>query len=508
MNRKERREKGAGPTGGGNLAALLRRARELVVKGALAEAHFLYEQILKDDPDNAGALLDLGVAALERKDIAAAAPLLEKAARLSPENPWALMALAVVKMEQRDGDAALALCEKAEKLDPSAEALTKLGLFYKETGYLDRAASCLRKAVDKKPELVMAWFNLRDLKKFSPADPDLDRLDAVVAKSGALPARQQAQLQFVLGKAWLDAGDTDRAFDHYAKANAMKRGAVAYDIANFEQYIENIIAHFDENAVRRLRHMAASGSERPIFIVGMPRSGSTLVDQILASHPAAASIGESRAFQDAVPVVPNAEVRAGYFSAQTASISKRFIEQLAPDVFGDIATKYLAANEVNDAARVVDKMLFNFVWTGLIRLAFPKARIIHCARDPLDMGLSIWRMHFAGNVPWAYDQKDIGRYYHAYQRLMAHWHRLFPGEIYDLSYEAMVADQEAETRKLLEYCGLPWDERCLNFYAAGRRISTASFVQVRKPVYKDSVGSGRKYAKYLQALIETLEAAR
>jgi tetratricopeptide (TPR) repeat protein len=194
MNRKQRRAKGGAATGGKDASALLRQARELVVKGALAEAHFIYGQILKDDPDNAGALLDLGVAALERRDTAAAAPLIEKAARLAPANPWALMALAVVKMEQRDGDAALALCEKAEKLDPPAEALTKLGLFYKETGYLDRAAACLRRAVDKKPELVMAWFNLRDLKKWQAGDPDLARLEAAATKTAALPPRQQAQM--------------------------------------------------------------------------------------------------------------------------------------------------------------------------------------------------------------------------------------------------------------------------------------------------------------------------
>jgi hypothetical protein len=509
VNRKERRARGtAGGAGGGNTAAAaLKLAREMARRGNTAEAGLMYRQILQANPNNVAALLDLGIGAVERMDIEGAAPLLAKAAALDPKNPWALVGLAIVRLEQSNMEEALKLAEKTARLDCPPQVLTKLGILYKETGHLDRARQCLRKALIKKPDHVVAWYNLQDLKKFAPGDTDIAKLEEIAAKANTLPPHEQVDLHFTMGKAFLDTGDTDKAFAHIAEGNRLKRSSIVnYDIGFFEEYIGNVIKHFDETAVKRLRNKVTVRSDRPVFIVGMFRSGSTLADQIISSHPDATSVGEAKFFQYGIPVVPNTEMREGYFNETTPSVSKTFMEQLTGEALDGVAQKYLAATDpfAKGAKRVVDKMLFNYIWVGLMRLAFPEGRVIRCLRDPADICLSIWRTNFAAPIPWAYDQKEIARYYLGYERLMQHWHRILPGEIYDLNYEAVVADQEGETRKLLDFCGLPFDDRCLNFHKTERRVSTASDVQVRQPIYKDSVKKWKKYEKYLAPLLDTL----
>lgn len=507
MNRKDRRARGGGSsTSGGKQAGALKLARDMMRKGFTAEAGNMYRQILQDDPDNVGALLDLGIAAVERQDIDGAAPFLAKVVAVDPKNPWGLVGLAIVRMEQQDMPAALALAEKCQRLDCPPQVLTKLGMLYKEAGQLDRARQCLRQAVIKKPDLVMAWFNLQGLKKFAPGDSDLAKLHDLSAKVDTLPPNEQIHFQFTIGKALLDAGDAEKAFAHISEGNRLKRATYTYDIGFYEEYIDNVIRHFDEDAVRRLRNKVTVRSDRPVFVVGLLRSGSTLVDQILSSHPDVASMGEAKYLQECIPVVPNTEMKGGIFTDRTPSVSKAFMDQLSVEILDDIARKYLAVTEpfAHSAKRVVDKMLFNYIRIGLMRLAFPDGHVIRCKRDPVDVGLSIWSTLFAANIPWAYDQTEIARYALGYEKLMTHWHRLFPGQIYDVQYEKMVADQKGETRKLLDFCGLPWNESCLTFHKTERRVSTASDVQVRQPIYTDSVRKWMKYEKYLQPMVQTL----
>lgn len=490
MNRKQRRAQGGGggTTSGGRHAATLKLARDMTRKGFNAEAGNLYRQILQEDPDNVGALLDLGIAAVERMDIEGAAPFLTRVVGLDPRNPWGLIGLAIVRMEQGDMAGAVKLADKCHKLECPPQVLTKLGMLYKEAGQLDRARQCLRQALVKKPDFVMAWFNIMGLKKFTPGDSDIARLLEIETRAETLPAHEQVHLQFTLGKALLDAGDAEAGFAHFARGNKLKRATYTYDIRVFEEYVDKLIGQFDADLVQRLHGEVTVKSDRPIFVVGLLRSGSTLVDQILSSHPDVASVGEAKYLQECITAAPDAEMSP------------------TPEMLDEVARKYLAATEpfTQGKKRIVDKMLFNFIRLGIARLAFPEARIIRCRRDPADVGLSIWTTLFAANIPWAYDQAEIGRYARSYEKLMAHWHKLFPGEIYDVVYETMVADQEAQTRKLLDFCGLPFDERCLAFHKTERRVSTASDVQVRQPMYRDSVRKWMKYEKYLQVLVHTL----
>jgi hypothetical protein len=238
------------------------------------------------------------------------------------------------------------------------------------------------------------------------------------------------------------------------------------------------------------------------------RSGSTLTDQILSSHPAVKSVGEAEYLAQTIPPYPNAEV-PGHFKPGAPNITRAFIDNLSPEVLDDIGRKYLAltAHAAPGAERVIDKMLHNYFWVGLIRLALPGAKIIYTTRDPVDTGLSLWTLLFSAHLPWAYDQRDIGRYILTCRKIMAHWQKLFPGDIYEANYERMVANQEEETRKLLDFCRLPWDDRCLKFHETKRQVSTSSATQVRQPIYKDSVKRWKKHEAYLRELIETLEGA-
>ena len=494
MNRQQRRAKGGsgGTTSGGKHSATLKLARDMTRRGFNAEAGNLYRQILQEDPDNFVALLDLGIAAVERLDIEGAAPYLARVAALDPRNPWGLIGLAIVRMEQGDMAAAVKLADKCHRLECPPQVLTKLGMLYKEAGQLDRARQCLRQALVKKPDFVMAWFNLQGLKKFTAGDSDIARLQDIAAKADTLPAHERIHLQFTLGKALVDSGDAEKGFAHFAEGNRLKRATFTYDVKTFEDYAGKLIAEFDEGLVRALRGKVTVKSDRPVFVVGLLRSGSTLVDQILSSHPDVASLGEAKYLQECMTAVPDVEM------------------QPTAETLDEVARKYLAATEpfTQGKKRVVDKMLFNFMRLGVARLAFPGARVIRCLRDPADVGLSIWSTLFAANIPWAYDQAEIARYALAYEKLMQHWHRLFPGEIYDVRYETMVADQEAQTRQLLDFCGLPFDDRCLAFYKNERRVSTASDVQVRQPMYGDSVKKWKKYEKYLGTMIETLGAQK
>ncbi|MEZ0223203.1 MAG: sulfotransferase, partial [Alphaproteobacteria bacterium] len=487
MNRKERRASGVKGTRGDQsiINSALKMARELEEKGHSGEATKLYQKILQYDPDNTVALLDVGIDTYGKGDAAAAEQIFNKILRLDPKNGGALTGLGMIRMDEGRKAEALQFAERAIRLEPSAGALTKLGDLYREAGQLDRAREYILAALKKKPDYVTAYYSLQPLVKFTPED--VAKMTEV-SKMATLSADDKIRMSFTLGKASMDIGQTDLAFWHFAEANLFKRATYKFKISSFEEYVDNIIRMFDEATVTRLRGKVKGKGGNQIFIVGMPRSGSTLIDQILSSHPDVASVGEAKFISSSIPAFPNMEMPA-YFREGVPSITKPFMDALSPEMLEVIGDKYmsLAAPFGTPGQRIVDKMLFNYMWVGILRLALPDARIIHSMRDPVDMGLSIWQLLFSAEMPWAYDQTEIGRYTLGYKKLMQHWQKLFPDEIYDAKYESIVANQEQETRKLLQFCGLAWNEKCLNFHQSERVVKTASSTQVRKPIYKDSV---------------------
>lgn len=489
-----------------NTAAALQQAQRFRAEGRAGEAAQIYIGILTSDNSNVEALFHLGVMQHQRGDLKEANRLLSRAAMKAPHDARALFALAAVRLEEGATDEALTLASRAVDAERSSRVLTRAGGIHAEAGLMDKAQSLYEEALKLEPASPEAWQGLAGVKKFTADDPAFAQLAALAPAAAGRPPQQRVRLEFALAKAHLDAGDADRAFAHYATANKLQReGFPHYDIAKFEQYIDSAIRLFDAELVEKLRGKGSVSSQRPVFIVGMPRSGSTLADQILSSHPDAASIGESRTLQRCIPAFENREVPR-YCPPNIPSITGQLVQGLTPERLDGIAKRYLQATDTQaqGAQRLVDKMLFNYTWAGVILLAFPQAKIVHCTRDAMDTGLSIWQTFFQQPLPWAYDQREIGRYHRGYMKLMEHWEKLFPGAMLELKYEDMVAAQEEQTRRLLDFCGLPFDARCLKFHENARQVRTASVAQVRKPIYKDSSGKWKKYSQHLTALAAVL----
>lgn len=478
-------------------AQTLKTAREFLQRGKAAEAETACRLYLQLNPDNTAVMLDLGLM-LMTKQPAEACSLFESIVAQDPRNANALVALARLKMDRGLRDDAFALVEQAKALPLAAPVLNRLGVLYREAGLKEKAMECFTAAIHKQPDFIAAYHALGQLTKISEDPQKFSALQGMHQQSPKFTPAQRSVLEYTLGRAWLETGDSDKAFAHYAAAHEHRRAGSKYNAEIFDRYIDTIIALFNDTST------GSCTSEQPIFIVGLPRSGSTLIDQILCSHPDVKGMGEASLLQESIPYYPNTEAPESA-GAGIPTIGRTFLDNLTTAALDSIAQKYLSLTN-SGAPRVTDKMLFNYLWVGVILRAMPNAKIIHCTRDPLDCGLSIWQTYFSeGLMPWANDLGDIGRYMRSYQTLMAHWEKLFPGKIYTENYEAMIADQEIETRKLLEYCGLPWHDACLSFHKTERQVKTASADQVRRPIYGDSVGKGRLYTKYLEPLTTALK---
>ncbi len=481
-------------------AATLKNARGFLQQGRKAEAETAYRLYLQLEPGNTAVLLDLGLMLMQPSPAEAAA-IFEKITTHDARNANALAALARLRMEDGQRDASLKLAGQALACQPAAPVLNRLGVLYREAGLGDQAIRCFSEAIRRQPDLVAAHHALGQLKKIPAGSPEFNALLNLRKTAAQLQPQQQSVLEFALARAYLAAGDADKGFDHYAAAHGIRKAAARYNPDLFDHYIDTITALFGSTEA------GSCNSGQPVFIVGLPRSGSTLIDQILCSHPDVAGVGEASFLQDSLPFFANAEA-PGSAGSGIPTIGRAFLENLTPAALDAIAQKYLGRTH-SIALRVTDKMLFNYLWVGVIFRAFPHARIIHCTRDPLDCALSIWQTFFSeGLMPWANDLGDIGRYMRSYQKLMAHWEKLFPGRIYTAKYEAMVAGQENETRKLLAYCGLEWNDACLSFHQTARQVKSASAAQVRQPLYGDSVGKGQQYTAYLESLITALKTDR
>jgi len=304
----------------------------------------------------------------------------------------------------------------------------------------------------------------------------------------------RSRLGFALGKAYEDLADDQKAFSFITEANRLKRSTYTYSTSDDAAFFSRIAASFDASLFTGLAH-AGCVDERSVFIVGMPRSGTSLVEQILSSHPQVFGAGELTDLGRVIETL--CQDRGGYPAA---------VSRLQP---GDLAVSGQAyvdqvRERAPDARRIIDKMPQNFLYVGMIRLLLPNARVIHCQREPMDTCFSIFKHGFLNLHSYAYDQQELGSYYWLYQQLMAHWRDVLPGFMYELNYEALVANQELETHRLLEYCGLSWDDACLSFHKTERVVRTASTTQVRRPIYTDSVKRWKRFEEGLAPLREAL----
>ncbi len=337
-------------------------------------------------------------------------------------------------------------------------------------------------------------------KHFAPGDLQLQAMEGLARNIGALEEEQKIGLHFALGKAYADLGDHVRAFDHLVQGNALKRRRIIYDERMALAVIARIGHAFTAELIKSKSGLGVHASKVPVFIVGMPRAGTTLVEQMLASHPLVFGGGERHDFSDALAELIDTE--------SATSPIRQLVQSLDREKLAGIAARYLAASRAiaPDAARVTDKMPANFRFAGLIHLALPQARIINVRRDPIDNCMACFSQSFADdNQAFSYDLGELGRYYRAYAELMDHWRGVLPSDVLlDVHYEELVDDFEAQARRIVAHCGLEWDERCLAFHETERRIKTASAVQVRQPLYRSAVGRWQPYRDMLKPLLDEL----
>lgn len=358
-----------------------------------------------------------------------------------------------------------------------------------------KAAEVFRAMLVNNPRSIAALANIAQLER-EHGEADVSAM--LELAETADPDRDSGiQLNFALGKTFADLGDFDRSFAFYTRANAGRRKQVDFKVAAFRTRLRHVRMAFQKPLFERLAGAGVT-SFRPIFIVGMPRSGSTLIEQILASHPQVHGGDELPLTMDVV-----AAARRKHFRSSVSDL----VSAAQPGWITDMARAYIrgARPLMGKKPRLADKYLDNFWNVGLLRLMFPEARVIHCRRDPLDNGISIYRRHFADPGPtFAYDLGEIGAYYQMQESLMRHWDEVLPGFVLHVNYEDVVTALEPTARALLDFCGLPWDDRCLAFHETERPVKTASHAQVRRPLYRDAIGAARPYMAHLAPLIAAL----
>ena len=466
--------------------ALNNRGGLLCDLGRLDDALASYDQAIAVQPAFAQARLGRARALWLLGEAAAALEACDQGLALDPAQPSAFNLRGLALLALGRPHEALESYDAALALDPGfADAAGNRGMLLTELGRPDEAAAALEQAVARAPRDLRLHYNLTLARRMAPGDPHLATLRALAAEAEGLSLDDQVHLRFALAKALGDIGDTAGSIDQLIAANALERHEVDYDEAA-------VLAGFDLTRARIDAALIADEAGQgepwaaPVFIVGMPRSGTTLVEQILASHPAVFAAGETDGFARALQGLDQASAERPWLAIGQAY--RRRTEPLAPE-----------------ALRITDKTPDNFRFAGLIRLALPNARLIHVRRDPLDTCLSCFSKLFGTDLAYTYDLAELGRYYRAYEALMAHWRAALPeGVMLEVAYEDVVDDLEGQARRILAHCGLDWDPRCLDFHQTERWVHTASATQVRRPIYRTAIGRWRGHEAALAPLIEAL----
>ena len=460
-------------------------------------------EALKLDEKHVPSLLNVARVQLKRGAYAIAEQAANIARDLDPEKAEPHVVLADIQHELDQPEVALLHIERAIELEPeAADVRSFYGVLLKSLGRIEEARAQVRKAIDLNPKLYSAYSNLNDLETFGADHDLLAKMEEIFAGAEDPESERYVPLHFAFAKALEDAGDYVRALDHYQVGARLRRGQLKYDEVDTAGFFDQIRAAFPREIFEN-RPFEGNPSSAPVFIVGMPRSGSTLVEQILSSHPQVFGAGEIKVLNRSLGVLRDRFPSIPKFPAMVAA--------LEPDHFRQIADTYLTEvlRKADGAARTTDKLLTNFFFAGLITLLFPNAKIIHTRRNPVDTCLSAYTKLFKDDMPHSYDFGELGRYYRKYEELMAHWEQVLPaGVMMTVDYESVIEDLEGNARAIVDHVGLKWDKACLAFHKSTRAVKTASVVQVRQPVYKTSVERFRRYGDGLAPLLEALDYPR
>jgi tetratricopeptide (TPR) repeat protein len=462
--------------------------------GQLEAALASFQKAIAGRPDYPEAYNNMALALQDLGRMADAVASYGRAIAADPSYPKAHYNLGNALRAAGQLDEAAASYGRAIAADPGyALAHNNLGLAQQELGQIAAAKDSFRQAIARNGDYAVARANLGALSDDEGNVAEMERLigEPDVATGDAI------QLFFALGRVYEKNGAADKAFEHIVKGNQLKRGTLSYDIAVTQDSFDLTMETFD--GAFFARHGAAGdASALPIFILGMPRSGTTLVEQILASHPLVHGAGELHEMGAIAAALP---ARTG-----TGQPYPACVEDVDEGLWAELGANYVDAlsRRAPGKERVCDKMPGNFLRLGLIHQMLPNAAIIHCRRDAMDTCYSCFSLLFTDGQSFTYDMRELGLYYREYDRLMRHWQALLPGRILDVYYEDVVADLEASARRLVAHCGLEWDGRCLDFHQTERAVRTASLTQVRQPIYASSIGRWRRHERHLGPLIEAL----
>ena len=520
-------QKFLGPSAKGTqkILQILQRGLDLQQAGKLKEAEYCYQLVLRDNPEHPEALNLLGTLASKAKNHGIAIECLTKAVNAQPKNVYYRNNLGFCLNSARRAREAIPHFEKAIAVDPrmveplmglahshrllgegeEAERTYRralvlapdnnrlkslLGEVLIDLGRIKEAAALLREVLAKDAHNINAIVSLASAREAGDEEGDLERFEFALKDQGLEPEKRSA-LHAALGQINDHRKKPREAFLHFMEANRLEKSD--FNLVAFRQQIDDTISLFTPFFFLSKKGFG-SDSERPILVVGMPRSGTTLTEQILSSHPLIEGAGElpdMKRLHDSV--APPAQWRqriTGLGEAKCKELSARYLAELD--------------RHSRTAPRVVDKMPHNFLLLGFIALLFPRARIIHCRRDPMDNCVSCYTHRFNKAHGYSTDMKTLGLYYREYRRLMQHWRKVLPLKMFELDYEEMIADQETMSRRLIDFAGLEWDDACLNFHQTERTVRTLSRWQVRQPIYKSSVQRWRKYDEFLGPLKEGL----
>lgn len=452
----------------------------------------------ESDPDNVDAAFRYAECLLYCGDIQNTLAVMDQLHAQAAKNPELLTRIAEFYSHCSRHKDALKFYQQAKNLQPdNVNFLYNLAAAHIANGNMQTAEDLLNRVIYLKPDDYDAWQNRSTLRKQTVDNNHVKNLKFVKQR---LSQHDKGQMPvcFALAKELEDLEQYEASFEYLQEGNARRKNSISYDVAADEAVMQKIADVFGGDKLEA-PHTSCS-TQRPVFVLGLPRSGTTLVDRIISSHSQADSLGESNALAFAV-------MRAAAGKKGNSTDKLALVEQTAKMDLASMGEFYTAATQSisADATRLVDKTPLNFLYLGLIHLAMPGAKIIHLRRNPVDSCYAMYKTLFRMGYPFTYSLQDVGRYYIAYHRLMAHWRELIPNAFLDVDYEKLVNNQEAETRRILQYLDLDWEDNCLEFHKHRGAAATASAAQVRQPIYRSSVGRWKSYQQQLAPFVGKLK---
>lgn len=456
--------------------------------GQLEKAKKIFEDIIALDNSNTAALNNLGNTHKLLKDFEAAERNYKQALQIDPNFANSLQNLANLKFDLNNYDDAIELYKKAIKSEPK-NFLTyyNLALLYQSLGKFDKAKFHFEKVTELNPQFTNADKILSRFTKYKKGDNHIENMNQRL-KTLDLTDFNKSNILFALGKAYEDIEDYENSFKVLDEANNLQKKVTKYDFKNDENLFKKIIEKFSNCQFQDFN--TKSNDKTYVFIVGLPRSGTSLVEQILSSHSYVYGAGELQYFPDAIKTE---------FFMKDKPIDDKITQAKVADIFNKNVSTFNFKEKY-----LTDKNPLNFLWIGFIKLIFPKSKVIHIKRDIKDNYFSLYKNAFDGNMNWCYNKSDLLKYCQKYKEITDFWNEILPDFVLNIQYEDLISNTKNEVNRILEFCNLPWEDNCLEFYKTKRAIKTVSSAQARKPIYKSSIQSYKNYEKFLKEYLSKL----